>query len=99
MIEDLSIYLPDSFVSDQVVEVARRLIERVYGEQVQLLQALAVQRFDWASPFFWIVRFANGNTTPVVMRYDNASNRWHIEPGTSQEWTFEVDTSSSWHIV
>ena len=82
---------PEADYSPALAKVAKKLIEAYLGTQIILLKRVAAPRFDWASPFFFVAVDRMGESHVLCMKYNNSTNRWFIELGTDQEWTFEED--------
>lgn len=93
---DLSAFHPADRVDNMAAKVARELIEKHleaehFGVKVVILRRVATERFDWASPFFWTVLDTAGRYHTLAMKYDTTTNRWYIESGVDQEWSFEPE--------
>lgn len=77
--------------SPAVAKVAKKLIEAFLTIKITVLKRIAAPRFEWSSAFFWFAVDTQDENHILVMKYNNSTNRWFIEPGTSKEWTFDEE--------
>jgi hypothetical protein len=85
--ESTAMFQPESD-NKMVALVAKRLIETFLGTQIAILRRVATRRIEWSSPFYWTVLDSDDGSHFIAMRYNNETNRWFVERGTSQEWSF-----------